>query len=164
MPEQRGRALLQVIIFKSRAAQRAQSTSFISRKRICIGSSAHRRLHAREIGAAHYPIYRITFPRRASLSPPRDSDQPVIENASSGSCKITKLESEWRIDFGKEDFWNCGVVDCSTDSGPHYCLGLRFPAISGLRLGDDLRMTLQCRAQERVASLTRRLHLKTIDT
>ncbi|XP_031782250.1 uncharacterized protein LOC103317629 [Nasonia vitripennis] len=101
---------------------------------------------------------------RASLSPPKDSDHPVIENAGSGSCKIVKLKSEYRIDFGKDDFWNCGVVDCSADSGRYYCLSLRFPTISGLRLRDDLKMTLQCRAQERVASHTRRLHLKAIDT
>ncbi|XP_058789206.1 uncharacterized protein LOC131663117 [Phymastichus coffea] len=101
---------------------------------------------------------------RATLSFLKNLAHPIIENAGSSSCKVLQFQNEYRISFGKDEFWNCGVVDCSTGSDRSFCLRVRFPTIAGLRLKDDLTVTLQCRAQRSVASHTRRVILNAIDT
>lgn len=101
---------------------------------------------------------------RATLSSIKNTDQPIIENAGSNSCQIQKYQNDYRIDFGKDEFWNCGVLDCSTDVDRHYCLKIRFPTISGLRLKDDVEVTLQCKAQRNIAFQTRHVNVKTLDT
>ncbi|KAK0093690.1 hypothetical protein PV326_012898 [Microctonus aethiopoides] len=101
---------------------------------------------------------------RASLLSPKLFDYPVIEGATSDLCKIIKINDEYRFDLRNELFWNCGVHDCSTDNGRFYCLNLRFPAISGLKVKDDIKVLLRCRTQEKITSHVKRINLKTLDT
>ncbi|XP_008544247.2 uncharacterized protein LOC103568968, partial [Microplitis demolitor] len=101
---------------------------------------------------------------KASVLPSKVSDYPVIEGATSDYCKIIKVNDEYRFNFSNEMFWNCGVQDCSTDTGKFYCLNLRFAAVSGLKLNEDIKILLKCRTQEKITSHTKRIHVKTLDT
>ncbi|XP_034934166.1 uncharacterized protein [Chelonus insularis] len=101
---------------------------------------------------------------RASITPPKLSDFPVVEGAGSDSCKVVKVNDEYKLDFSNELFWNCGVQDCSTEAGKFYCLNIRFPSVSGLRLNGDVKVILRCRIQERTTSHTKRINIKPIDT
>lgn len=71
---------------------------------------------------------------RAVVAPVKLRDAPVVEGGASDACKIERTNEEFGLNFSGDLFWNCGVQDCSTESGKFYCLNLRFPAISGLRL------------------------------
>ncbi|CAD6224748.1 GSCOCG00005533001-RA-CDS [Cotesia congregata] len=101
---------------------------------------------------------------KASVIPPKVSDYPVIEGATSEYCKIVKVNDEYRFNFSNDMFWNCGVKDCSTDAGKFYCLSLRFATVSGLKLNEDVKILLKCRTQEKITSHTKRIHVKTHDT
>ncbi|XP_024938704.1 uncharacterized protein LOC107265660 [Cephus cinctus] len=101
---------------------------------------------------------------RASVSPVKNYDRPVIENARSDACKMTKHNGDYRINLENDRFLNCGVIDCSIESDKFYCLSLRFPVIQGLKLKDDFHVTLQCKTQEKVTSHTKQINVKTLDT
>ncbi|XP_033212365.1 uncharacterized protein LOC117169964 [Belonocnema kinseyi] len=101
---------------------------------------------------------------RASLTPPKNTDKPIIENSGSADCQILKLNDEYKIDFSNNKFWNCGVVDCSNESENNFCLSLRFPIIKGLKLKDDFKITLQCRGQDKTASHVKKISVKSLDT
>ncbi|XP_048514993.1 uncharacterized protein LOC105687923 [Athalia rosae] len=101
---------------------------------------------------------------RASLVPFRKSDHPVVENVKNEACRIVKVKAEYRLKFEKDNFWACGVTDCSTEAGTFFCLTIRFPTISGLRLKDDNTITLQCRTQDKTASRTTQINVKTLNT
>lgn len=102
---------------------------------------------------------------RATIIPTRKSGYPVIEAATGDSkCKITKINDEFKLDLNSDLFWNCGVQDCTTEVGRFYCLNLRFPAVSGLRLKEDIKILLRCRTQEKTTSHTKRINLKTLNT
>ena len=101
---------------------------------------------------------------RASLRPPRYFDSPIIEGFVGDNCKMDRVNDDYRLDLTNELFWNCGVHDCSTDHDRYYCLNIRFPAVRGLRLKEDSRLILRCKTQEKTASHTRRINLKTLDT
>lgn len=100
----------------------------------------------------------------ASIVSLRKTDHPLVENVSNEACKIVKVKTEYRIRFEKENFWNCGVTDCSNEAGTLFCLTVRFPTISGLRLKDDTTVTLQCRTQDKTASHTTQINVKTLNT
>ncbi|XP_066594841.1 uncharacterized protein [Prorops nasuta] len=101
---------------------------------------------------------------RVSMKSLKNVDLPIMENAASDSCQVRKNNDEYRIDLGKEEFWNCGVVDCSTEIDKLFCLNLRFPVIPGLKLRGDMRVSLRCKPQEKTASHTKKITVKTLDT
>ena len=98
------------------------------------------------------------------MTPLRNTDQPIIENVGSDNCQILKLNDEYKIDFSNNQFWNCGVIDCSNESGNNYCLSLRFPIIAGLKLKEDFKITLQCKGQEKTISHVKKISVKSLDT
>lgn len=101
---------------------------------------------------------------RASIKAPRNSVPPVIGNVTTGDvCRAIAIRDSYRISFERDQVWDCGVVDCSMDGNQSYCLDLRFPVISGLRLRDDYRVTLRCKTQDRIAYHTRRISVKTLE-
>lgn len=97
------------------------------------------------------------------MTVPRDSAPPVIDNVMNEACRATAVGDSYRVNFEGDQFWYCGVVDCSADGNRSYCLDLRFPVISGLRMKNDYRVTLRCRTQDRVAHRTRRINVKTLE-
>ncbi|XP_015173395.1 PREDICTED: uncharacterized protein LOC107064830 [Polistes dominula] len=93
------------------------------------------------------------------------NELPVIDNVEDEkTCKIVKIKNEYTINLEKEKFRHCGVVACSTETDKFYCLDLRFPLIPGLRLKDDSKITLRCKVQEKIASRTKQIKMKTLDT
>jgi len=105
-----------------------------------------------------------THNHRASIKAPRNSASPVIDNVTDDTCRAIAVKDSYRINFERDQVWDCGVVDCSMDSNHSYCLDLRFPVISGLRLRNDYRVTLRCKTQDRIAYHTRRISVKTLET
>nr|XP_011304913.1 PREDICTED: uncharacterized protein LOC105267625 [Fopius arisanus] len=101
---------------------------------------------------------------RASVTPLKSRDAPVVDESGNSLCGIQKKTDEFKIDFSGDLFWSCGVQDCSSDSEKFYCLNLRFPAIPGLRLKHDTKVLLRCRTQERITSHIKRFNVKTIDS
>lgn len=76
---------------------------------------------------------------------------PVIEQDSGDPrCEIRALNSQSYVNLVSEDFSRCGVYSCGED----LCLKLRFPQIRGLKTGNDLALTLQCKLPERVVAKT----------
>lgn len=76
---------------------------------------------------------------------------PTIERESGDPrCEIKTLRSQSIVNIVSEDFQKCGIFSCGAD----LCLKLRFPQIRGLRTGDDLSLTLQCKLPERVVVKT----------
>lgn len=101
---------------------------------------------------------------RVSMRPPRETERPIIDGVVSDACRIERINDEYRINFGNELFRACGVQDCSNDREHYYCLNVRFPVISGLRLKEDHKVTLRCKTQDKTASHTKRVNVKTLDT
>ncbi|KAH0947341.1 hypothetical protein HN011_005044 [Eciton burchellii] len=101
---------------------------------------------------------------RASIKAPRILHPPIIDNAMGEVCQAVGAKDSYRINFEGNQVWDCGVVDCSAEGNQSYCLDLRFPVISGLRLKDDYRVTLRCKIQDRIAYHTRRISVKTLET
>lgn len=101
---------------------------------------------------------------RASMARPRHSEFPTIDGLVGENCRIQRINDEYRIDFTNEFFRNCGIRDCSTDNDRFYCLDVRFPAISGLRLKEDFKVTLRCKTQDKTVTHTKRINVKTLDT
>lgn len=101
---------------------------------------------------------------RASIVAMKKTDHPLVDNVNNEACRIAKVKTEYRLNFEKENFWNCGVTDCSTEAGNFFCLTVRFPTISGLRLKDDTTVTLQCKSQDKTASHTTQINVKTLNT
>ncbi|XP_018045302.1 PREDICTED: uncharacterized protein LOC108685149 [Atta colombica] len=99
---------------------------------------------------------------RASIKV-KNTVPPVIDNVTGDACRAIAVRDSYHISFEKDQVWNCGVVDCSTDDNQSYCLDLRFPVISGLRLKDDHRVTLRCKTQNRIAYHTRQISVKTLE-
>ncbi|EFN83790.1 hypothetical protein EAI_16392 [Harpegnathos saltator] len=100
---------------------------------------------------------------RASVKIAKSSAPPVVDNVMGEACHAIAAGDSYRINLERDQFWDCGVVDCSTDGEQSYCLDLRFPLISGLRLKDDYRVTLRCKTQDRVAYRTKRINVKTLE-
>ncbi|RLU23423.1 hypothetical protein DMN91_003627 [Ooceraea biroi] len=100
---------------------------------------------------------------RASIKVPRLLHPPVVDHAMNEVCQAIAAGDSYRINFEGDQVWDCGVVDCSADGNQSYCLDLRFPTISGLRLRDDYRVTLRCKTQDRIAYHTRRISVKTLE-
>ncbi|XP_025074959.1 uncharacterized protein LOC105430644 [Pogonomyrmex barbatus] len=100
---------------------------------------------------------------RASIKAPRNSAPPVIDNATGDVCRAIAVRDSYRINFERDQVWDCGVIDCSANGNRSYCLDLRFPVISGLRLRDDHRVTLRCKTQDKIAYQTRRISMKTLE-
>lgn len=94
---------------------------------------------------------------------PRSSAPPVVDNVMGEACRAIAVGDSYRINFERDQFRDCGVVDCSADGDQSYCLDLRFPVISGLRLKDDYRVTLRCKTQDRIAYHTKRINVKTLE-
>ncbi|XP_043477761.1 uncharacterized protein LOC122508461 isoform X2 [Leptopilina heterotoma] len=101
---------------------------------------------------------------RVSLTPLRRTGQPIIENTGSDSCEIKNLQNEYKIDLDGNQFWNCGVTECSNGSDSSYCLNLRFPLITGLKLKEDFKITLQCRGQDKIVSHVKKISINSLDT
>ncbi|XP_063995571.1 uncharacterized protein LOC135172947 isoform X2 [Diachasmimorpha longicaudata] len=102
---------------------------------------------------------------RASISALKLRDTPIVQGSpGNGNCRIDRVGDEFKINFSGDLFWACGVRNCSTQLGKFYCLKLRFPAIPGILLKDDARVSMRCKAQERTTSRTRRFNVKAIDT
>jgi len=110
------------------------------------------------ISCTYYTIHNY----RASIKV-KNSVPPVIDNVTGDTCRAIAVRDSYHISFEKDQVWNCGVVDCSTDDNRSYCLDLRFPVISGLRLKDDHRVTLRCKTQNRIAYHTRQISVKTLE-
>ncbi|XP_014477283.1 PREDICTED: uncharacterized protein LOC106745835 [Dinoponera quadriceps] len=100
---------------------------------------------------------------RASVKMPESSIPPIVDNVMGEACRATPAGDSYRINFERDQFWDCGVADCSADGVRSYCLDLRFPVISGLRLKDDYRVTLRCKTQDRITYRTKRINLKTLE-
>ncbi|KAM0724494.1 hypothetical protein ACS0PU_009575 [Formica fusca] len=100
---------------------------------------------------------------RASIKAPRNLAPPVIDNVMRETCQAVAVKDSYRINFERDQVWDCGVVDCSADGNRSYCLELRFPVISGLRLRDDHRVTLRCKTQDKIAYRTKRINVKTLE-
>ncbi|XP_067207337.1 uncharacterized protein [Linepithema humile] len=100
---------------------------------------------------------------RASIKAPKSLAPPVIDNVMGEACRVITIRDSYRVNFERDQVWNCGVVDCSTDGNQSYCLVLRFPVISGLRLRDDHSVTLRCKTQDKIAHHTRRISVKTLE-
>ncbi|KAL0099118.1 hypothetical protein PUN28_020279 [Cardiocondyla obscurior] len=100
---------------------------------------------------------------RATIKAPRNSVPPVIDKVTNDVCQVIAIRDSYRISFERNQVWDCGVVDCSTDGNRSYCLDLRFPVIFGLQLKDDHRLTLRCKTQDRIAHHTRQMSLKTLE-
>lgn len=105
----------------------------------------------------------IQLCRRASVKMPKSSAPPVVDSVMGEACRAIAVRDSYRINFERDHFWNCGVVDCSADGDQSYCLDLRFPVIPGLRLKDDYRVTLRCKTQDRIAYRTKRINVKTLE-
>ncbi|XP_043282098.1 uncharacterized protein [Venturia canescens] len=101
---------------------------------------------------------------RVSMRPPRVTERPIIDGVVADACRIERINDEYRINFGHELFWACGVHECSNDRERYYCLNVRFPAISGLRLKEDHKVTLRCKTQDKTASHMKQVNVKTLDT
>ncbi|KAL6442035.1 hypothetical protein ACFW04_002399 [Cataglyphis niger] len=100
---------------------------------------------------------------RASIKVPRNSAPPVIDNVMRETCQVIAVRDSYRINFERDQVWDCGVVDCSAEGNRSYCLELRFPMISGLRLRDDHRVTLRCKTQDKIAYHTKQINVKTLE-
>ncbi|XP_072760894.1 uncharacterized protein [Anoplolepis gracilipes] len=100
---------------------------------------------------------------RASIKTPKNLASPVIDNVMHETCQVVAVRNSYRINFERDQVWNCGVIDCSVDGNQSYCLELRFPVISGLRLRDDHRVTLRCKTQDKIAYHTKRISVKSLE-
>lgn len=82
---------------------------------------------------------------------------PVIENIQTKNC-ISLDPSHPKNEFhlvmnGIDQMEKCGIVDCSTKKDKiELCTNIRLPTITGLKLPEDIMLTLQCRTQEKYAS------------
>lgn len=108
-------------------------------------------------------MLRNSLYHRASIKVPRNSAPPVIDNVMRETCQVIAVRDSYRINFERDQVWDCGVVDCSAEGNRSYCLELRFPMISGLRLRDDHRVTLRCKTQDKIAYHTKRINVKTLE-
>lgn len=110
-----------------------------------------------------YNFARAFLCRRASVKMSKSLAPPVVDNVMGETCRATAARDSYRINFEGDQFWGCGVVDCSVNGDQSYCLDLRFPLITGLRLKDDHRVTLRCKTQDRIAYRTKRINVKTLE-
>lgn len=93
---------------------------------------------------------------RAILHTPQRSDLvPVIEDAPA-DC-ISGSGDVYRLDLQGERMKRCGVRYCSNGDQVNMCVGIRIPTVRGLKMLEDMSLTLQCRPQERVVSHTKQL-------
>ncbi|XP_046410190.1 uncharacterized protein LOC124174771 [Neodiprion fabricii] len=143
------------------AGRIGQRSNFKSTLKLGAGARISEAIKVNDM-SCHYSGQDLYF--RASLTALKDTDHPLIDAISNDVCKIVKVKGEYRLRFEKENFWNCGVTDCSTDLGTFFCLTVRFPTISGLRLKDDTTITLQCKTQDKTASHTTQINVKTLNT
>lgn len=51
--------------------------------------------------------------------------------------------------FGSEHMKKCGIRDCGNDGQKYLCMSMRLPTIRGLKLPEDVLLTLQCRTSDK---------------
>lgn len=74
-----------------------------------------------------------------------------IPDEASGDC-VSGTGDIYRLDFQGERMKQCGVRYCSSGSHVNMCVGIRIPTVAGLKLLEDVSLTLQCKPQERIVS------------
>lgn len=88
-------------------------------------------------------------------TPQRSGLVPIVEDAPA-DC-FTGSADIYRLDLQGERMKHCGVRYCTNGDQVNMCVGIRIPTVRGLRLVEDMSLTLQCRPQERVVSHTKHL-------
>ncbi|KAG5893031.1 hypothetical protein JTB14_026583 [Gonioctena quinquepunctata] len=86
---------------------------------------------------------------------------PVIDEGANG-CITTSSNGVYSIEMrGSRRMSDCGVRRCSTGSSTraNMCVVVRMPTVQGLKLPEDMVVTLQCIPQDTVVSHTKQIRL-----
>lgn len=99
---------------------------------------------------------------RATFAMARVPDHvPVVEDeAQQGGC-VAQSRDGFRMDLEGARMARCGVKGCQGAPGERrdMCVTLRVPTVKGLKLPEDLVVTLQCRPQDSVVAQTKQLRV-----